>query len=124
MPTFDSAQELLRPGETGLAVHTDGRHFTHEPDRSGITGNWVINPKRQIDCVVVVRWERRGRQRFTEMFTARPEEFVRLENGRHEIKLIDVQLAGSTDRSWLEFAETGRNPVKYVFRPATSQMPA
>ena len=124
MDTFDTAQELLQSGETGLFVHTDGLHFTHEVDGSGTTGNWVINPTRHIDRVVIVRWERRGGQRFTELFTARPDKFVRLENGRYEIKLIGVRLAGSTDRSWMEFAGTGRNPVKYVFRPTTGQIPA
>jgi hypothetical protein len=117
MPTFDTAQELLQPGETGLFVYTDGRHFTVNADGSGSTGFWVINPTRQVDRVVVVREEFRGGQRFAELFTARHDGIIGPEDGRYTVRLLDVQLAGSTDRTWKEFADAGQNPVRYISRP-------
>jgi hypothetical protein len=41
-PTFDTAQELLQPGETGLFVLTDGRHFTINPEGSGCMGLLIL----------------------------------------------------------------------------------
>ncbi len=70
MSKFETAQELLQPGETGLFVHTDGRYFTREADGSGITGKWCIRPTRQIDRVVIVRWERCGGRRSWMEFAA------------------------------------------------------
>ena len=118
MPAFDTAQELLQPGETGLFVLTDGRHFTINPDGSGSTGFWVINPTRQVDRVIVFRQELRDGQRFVELFTARYDGVVGPEDGRYTVRLLDVQVAGSTARSWQEFADAGQNPVRYVTRHA------
>src|ERR1043166_3860444 len=117
MPTCDTAQELLQPGETGLFVFTDGSHFTFNPDGSGSTGFWVIDPTRHVDRVVVVREQLRGDQRFIELFTARHDGVIGPEDGRYTVRLLDVQLAGSTDHTWKEFAHAGQNPVRYISRP-------
>jgi len=118
MPTFNTAQELLQPGQTGMFVHTDGRHFTYNADGSGSTGFWVINPSRQVDRVVVVLDEFRRGKRIVELFTARHDGVVGPKDGRYTVKLIDVQLAGSTDRTWKEFANAGQNPVRYISKLA------
>ncbi len=117
MPTFDAAQGLLEPGETGLFVLTDGRNFTLRADGSGSTGFWFVRPSRHVDRVVVCKQEFRDGRRFIDLFTARHDGVIGREDGRYTVKLLDVRLAGSTDRTWEEFADAGRNPVRYVSRP-------
>ena len=119
MRMFDSANELLQPGETGLFVHTDGRHLTLNADGSGSTGRWVINPSRRVDRVVVVREAQRGGRRFMELFVARHDGVIGPVDGRYTVRLLDVRLAGSTVRSWKELAAAGQNPVRYIARPRT-----
>ena len=118
MSTFDSAQELLQPGETALCVLTDGRNFTINADCSGSTGIWKLDPTRQVDCVVVFRQEHRDGRSFVELFRAQHDGVVGpTEEGRFTVRLLSIELVGSTERGWQEFASPGQNPVRYITRP-------
>ena len=118
MPTFDTAQELLQPGETALCVLTDGRNFTINADGSGSTGRWKLTPTRQVDCVVVYRQEHCDGRSFVELFRARHDGVVGpTEEGRFTVQLLGIEQAGSTESGWQEFAGPGQNPVRYVTRP-------
>ena len=117
MRNFESALELLQPGQTGLCVFTDGRWFKINNDGSGSTGNWKASPRRNVDVVVIYRQEIRDGQRFVELFTGKPIGYDGPKDGRYVIELSDVRLEGSTVLPWYEFADTGQNPVRYVTRP-------
>jgi hypothetical protein len=45
--------DLLQPGESALAVLTDGRHFRMNNDGSGRSGNWKVDPHRHVDRFIV-----------------------------------------------------------------------
>src|SRR5438874_1334261 len=54
-----SLLDVLQPGESALAVFTDGRHFQLNGDGTGTSGNWVAGPERVVDRFVV--YHRDGR---------------------------------------------------------------
>ncbi len=113
-PTFDTAQELIQPGEVSLFILTDGRNFNIKPDGSGSTGFWRISPTRHRDRVVVYRAKPRNGRHFAELFTARYDGVVGpTEHDKYTVKLLDVKLAGTTYRRWQEFTGIGQTPHKY-----------
>ena len=118
MSTFDTVQELLQPGETALCVLTDGRNFTINPDGSGSTGFWKVDPTHQVDCVIVFREEQRDNQSVVELFRARHDGVKGPnEDNRYTVRLLDIKLMGCTKRRWQGFVGHGQNPVRYVNRP-------
>ncbi len=125
LPTFDKAQELLKPGEIGLFFLTDSRYFKHKPDGSGSTGFWRIDPTRHVDLVVVFHKQIRDGQHFAELFIARHEGVVGpREDGKYTVLLRDVKLAGSTDHSWQEFVGIGQKEFRYVTRHVPDKLGA
>jgi hypothetical protein len=115
MQTFDAAHGLLQPGETGLFLLTDGRHFVINPDGSGSTGLWRINPSRRVDRVIVFHQHVRSGQRLVELFSAHHNGVTGPnEQGRYTVLLLGVQPAGTTEKTWKVFAQTGQAPVRYI----------
>lgn len=49
------AHDFVRPSETAIAVFTDGIHLTINPDGTGSTGWWIMDPERDIDHVIIYR---------------------------------------------------------------------
>ncbi len=113
-----SVTELLTPDESALAVFTHGRNFTLNPDGTGSSGNWVIDPERRIDRFIV--YSRSGPAGVpAEIYRA---EYVgaaeSTESGRFVVSFRAAELAGVTRESWPQFADTGVNPVRYITRLA------
>jgi hypothetical protein len=112
-----SVIDLLAPGESALAVFTHGRHFNLNPDGTGSSGNWVIDPERRVDRFIV--YNRSGAAGVpAEVYRA---DFVgavqSAEPGRLVVNFRAAELAGVTRDSWPKFADTGVNPVRYIARP-------
>ncbi len=54
MTHYSSAEQLLRPGEIGLFIFTEGDKFTKNADGSGSTGDWTIDPNRRgVDWIFI-----------------------------------------------------------------------
>jgi hypothetical protein len=112
-----SLADLLIPGESALAVFTHGQHFSLNPDGTGTSGNWVMDPERRVDRFIV--YSRTGP-------AGRPAEVYRtvfvgaaesVEPGRFVVNFRGAELVGVTHESWPRFADTGVNPVRYFTRP-------
>jgi hypothetical protein len=82
----------------------------------GSTGNWVLNPNRKVDRVIIYKRDTNGNQH--EIYAGIPVEIVESEEaGRRQVKLADLKLLGTTSNNWNEFAETKHgavNPIKYI----------
>lgn len=113
-----SVTDLLVPGESALAVFTHGQYFSLNPDGTGSSGNWVIDPARRVDRFIV--YSRTGP-------AGRPAEIYRAvfvgaaesgEPGRFVVNFRRAELVGVTRESWPQFADTGVNPVRYITRLA------
>jgi hypothetical protein len=102
MKELESLREVLQPGESALAVFTDGRHFQLYPDGTGTSGNWKTRPPHTIDRFVVA-------QVYCADFigtTPSPEA------GRVVVQFRNARQLGITRQSWPKFADTGTNPVR------------
>jgi hypothetical protein len=120
MEEVGSLLDLLQPGESALAVLTDGRNLKLNGDGSGSSGNWVIDPARQVDRFVI--YYREGGAGDTarlyrgDYVGAGPSP----EAGRSVVTFEGAEQVGVTRLSWPEFADTGANPVRYISRPANA----
>ena len=112
------AKDLLAPGETALAVFTHGDHLKINPDGTGQTGIWVIDPNRNTERVIIY-WRR-------EMYPGVENEIyianrtaisIAPNNERYFVHFHCAQQVGTTVYNWPEFSEGGQNPVKYISRP-------
>jgi hypothetical protein len=112
------AYEVLKPGETAVAIFTRGERFKLKKDGSGSTGNWVISQRRKTDKVIIYKQDpERGQH---EIYVGLPVEIIDSdEEGRREVRMRNVELVGTTSNNWNEFTETkagAANPVKYIKR--------
>ena len=109
---FESAQQLLKKGQTALCLFTDGKHLEFNGDGSGSTGHWIINPKRKIDQVII--YQQSDGQ--ATVFIAEPDGYYPTKEGRYTLNLLRIEEVGTTNRSWKEFAAIGQNPVRYLIK--------
>jgi hypothetical protein len=117
-----SVTDLLVPGESALAVFTHGRHFDLNPDGTGSSGNWVIDPERHVDRFIV--YSRTGpagvpAEVYRAVFVGADET---AEPGRFVVSFRGAELVGITRESWPQFADTGVNPVRYITRLASDNV--
>ncbi len=111
------AIDFLIPGETAIVVFTDGLNLTIQPDGTGTSGNWIINPHRQADKIIIYRRDTKNTQIINEILIERhngvsgptPDD-----NRRYIVAFIDLKSHGTTNTNWREFAETGSAPVRYL----------
>lgn len=113
---YTRAEEVLRRGETGLLLFTDGTDFEVEDGR-GWTGNWRLSKDRQFDRVVLYKRERADPS-VNLVYSALPAgtESVAAEPGRRRLRLTDVRCVGYGRESWKVFASTGRGALRYLTR--------
>lgn len=115
MPTFDSAEELLEPGETGLFLFTNGQFLTIGPDGSGSSGNWKLDPNRTVQRVVVFRWSMPDGERIVELFSGLLSGIDGpTDEGRYIVRFNDMQPQGTTSQTWEAFTGATERPVAYV----------
>ncbi len=104
------ATSLLKRGENAIVIFTYGKSFNIKKDRSGSTGNWVINQERKYNKVIIYERTESG----NDVYVAKRTTIRRSkEDGRYVIHLKDVSYYGSTYLNWPNFSGS-RNPVRYL----------
>jgi len=113
------AIDFLILGEKALVVFTHGLNLKIRPDGTGTSGNWIIDPRRRADKIIIYR-------RNTSDIETTNEIFIGQQNGisgptpdddrRYIVAFIDLKRVGTTDMNWKEFAETGSAPVRYLWK--------
>lgn len=107
------ARDFIQPGEAIMVVFTHGIHFDIYDDSTGSTGEWEIDPNRLVDRVLI--YLRNDESKTNTLYIANHAgvELAKRE-GRHNIQLTHVQYVGVTSENWVEFAEGGSNPIRYL----------
>ena len=109
-------RDVLKPGESAVAIFTRGGRFERREDGTGFTGNWMIRGDRKVDKVVIYKRDTKGNEH--EVYVGVPVNIVESdEAGRRRIDMEDIRFIGTTNLNWNEFTETKRgaaNPIKYV----------
>jgi hypothetical protein len=115
-----SLLELLRPGESALAVFTDGRNFRLHGDGTGTSGSWVIDPARKVDRFIVYYREgsagTAAQLYLADYIGAAPSP----EAGRYVVSFEGSSQVGVTRLPWPEFADTGANPARWIAKPSNT----
>jgi hypothetical protein len=110
------ARDLIKTGEKAIAIFTGGGRFTLRQDGSGSTGNWVIKKTAKVDKIIIYRKDYKNNQ--NEIFVGIPIEIRESsQEGRREIKMVNIAFVGTTDKKWSDFIEAkegARNPIKYI----------
>jgi hypothetical protein len=107
------AHDFLQSGETVMVIFTRGGRFDLRADHTGATGNWVIDPNRKIDRVII--YHRNEDTHTNLLYIGCFIEAERTtENGRYNIHLAHIQYIGKTEIHWKEFAGSGQNPIRYL----------
>ena len=114
MTTIDKARDLLNPGEKALVLLTRGHQLSINADKSGYTGNWVVDHPLSVDRVVIYLRPNRAGSRadifLADFVASKPSD----EERRFVIEFQNARRIGTSFRTWPEFAEGSQNPVRYL----------
>lgn len=100
---------LLKRGENAIVIFTYGKKLRIQPDRSGSTGDWVINHKRSTRKIIIYERTARGNEIYVGKRAAIKKSRA---SGRYVIHLKDVRYYGTTYFNWPQFSGS-RNPIRY-----------
>lgn len=114
MTKYSSADQLLRPGEVGLFIYTEGKHLTVKSNGSGSTSYWSIDPLRRVDWVIIYKRDPNNASH-NELLLARSGDLKR-RSDRYLINLRDIKKIGYTEKNWPEFMGPGRHEFRYIKR--------
>lgn len=107
------ARNLLKPDETAIVIFTKGKHFHINPDGTGTTGYWKINPKRKVQRVII--YKRESKTSDNEVYIAEHAGVgTPNKEGRYTILLRKLKHVGVTRKNWRDFAEGARSPIRYL----------
>jgi hypothetical protein len=116
MPQFASAFELLKPGETGLLIYTDGSNLKLHEDGTGESGWWHLDPKRPFHRAFIFK-RSASALRPHELYSGRFTGFDGPDVKRFKLLLEDVRQEGTTRTNWTAFARTNQNPIRFLEGP-------
>ena len=106
------ARNFIKPGERVIVIFTRGEDLEINPDNTGSTGKWDLNPNHSIDRVIIYH-RNESNTNLLYIATHSGVEHTDLE-GKYKIRLNHIQYVGDTGENWTEFAECGANPVRYL----------
>ncbi len=107
------ARDLLKKGETAIIFFTRGKHVHINPDGTGTTGYWRLNPKRKVKRVII--YKRESTTSDNEVYVADHAGFSTPDDeGRYTILLRNMKHVGVTRKNWTEFTDGARSPVRYL----------
>ena len=109
---FMKARDIIKPGENVMVIFTHGYLFQIHDDKTGLTGEWKINPNRHVDRVII--YHRDDEMKNTVYVADRVGVEPAQREGRYNIQLAHVQYVGTTSLNWREFAETTQNSIRYL----------
>ena len=118
-----TAADLVRPGECALVLFTRGSKFT-QVGKKGETGNWVIDPARKVDWVIIYHRDGKNADGGA-VWRGRPDGIIRAmpPSARHPggkarycVSLVGLKFLGRVRESWRIFADSWSNPIRYIER--------
>ncbi|MEY3555997.1 MAG: HNH endonuclease [Microcystis aeruginosa LL13-03] len=110
---FVKARDFIKPNEKVVVIFTEGKHFVLHDDNTGSTGQWKIDPNREVDRIIL--YHRDDENNTNNLYIANHAGAGPADReGRYDIRLTHVQYIGATSVNWVEFAEGGQNPIRYL----------
>ncbi len=113
------ARNFIKPNESVIVFLTHSHHLFLQNNQTGLTGEWTINPNFFVDRVIIYYLNDETNTNTLYIANYAGVEAVDIE-GQYNIKLTHVQYIGTTSANWIEFAEGGQNPIRYLSKKATN----
>lgn len=113
------AVDLINPGEFALAIFTRGDHLVINPDGTGSTGYWIVDPNMVLRQNWIIIYYREDRTWKNQIYVGSPVDTIPIEvkgKTRQNIIMENIRPVGATDSTWPEFTEGGPNPVAYIVK--------
>lgn len=89
------ARDFIKPGENVVVVFTHGTRFVLYDDNTGSTGQWTVDPNREIDRVIL--YHRDDEKNMNNLYIANHAGAEPADReGRYNIRLTHVQYIGAT----------------------------
>ena len=112
---YNHINEVINRSQSAIAVFTRGMHLEIRSNNTGYSGNWVVDPDKEIDKIVLYKRDENVTPPVNEIMMA---DYVwgegPLEGGRrYRIHFKNLEKIGVTDCNWKEFTDGGANPVQY-----------
>lgn len=106
--------DIISDDERTIALFTRGLHLEFRENGTGYSGNWVLDPERHFDKVVIYLRKDGGSEVVNEIYLA---DFIWSEGPvdarRYRVHFKNLHQVGVTEKHWKEFTNRGVNPVKY-----------
>ncbi|KPQ39589.1 MAG: putative permease YjgP/YjgQ family [Phormidium sp. OSCR] len=107
------ARDFIKPSENVVIIFTHGKHFVLYDDNTGLTGEWKLDPNRNVERVIL--YHREGDKNTNTLYIANHAGVEPADReGRYNLRLTHVQYVGVTSVNWVEFSEGGQNPIRYL----------
>ena len=113
------AKNLLKSGETAIAIFTDGRNLEIKFGGKSISGVWRIDRKLEADKVIIyLRNKEKGiNEIYIGDFSGIVPSTVKGLEHRFSVEFTNVEFVGETYENWNGFADTKRgsaNPIRKI----------
>jgi hypothetical protein len=106
------ARDVVPRDSAALVVFSRWENLELQPDGTGWTGFWRIDPTKEFDKVILYLRDEAG---VNSVYLAdRVSTREAAECGRYTIDIVNAKLVATTVSNWREFAEGGSNPVRYL----------
>jgi hypothetical protein len=115
MKNFTKAREVITRNESAVVLFTRGLHFTYDSSGNGESGIWVLNPKKLENVDKVIIYLRDEDKKVNKLYIANYSGYRKSDLPRRfYINFSQIQETGRTGANWMDFAESGQNPVAYI----------
>ncbi|MFM7791788.1 MAG: HNH endonuclease, partial [Microcystis panniformis] len=90
---FVKARDFIKPNEKVVVIFTEGKHFVLHDDNTGSTGQWKIDPNREVDRIIL--YHRDDENNANNLYIANHAGAEPADReGRYDIRLTHVQYIG------------------------------
>lgn len=115
MKIFTKAQYVVNRNESAVVVFTKGIYFDFDSNGNGESGKWVLNPIKLETIDKVIIYLRNESKKVNKIYLAQYSGYRKSDvSRRYFIQFSKIEEVGRTSSNWLDFAESGQNPVAYI----------
>jgi hypothetical protein len=111
---FSHIEEVVPKNQSAIVLFTRGLNLEFRENATGYSGNWVLDPEKHFDKVVIYLRKENAPEAVNEIHIA---DFIwsegPVDDRRYRVHFKNLVELGITHKNWKEFTDAGVNPVKY-----------
>lgn len=115
MKTYKKASGVISKKESAVVLFTRGPHFHFDSTGNGESGKWVLNPDQLETVDRVIIYLRDDEKEINRLFLANYSGYRKSDDPRRfYVQFSKIQEVGLAGANWVDFADSGQNPVAYI----------